>query len=124
MSKPAAQGVVDGRLAPCPDAPHCVCSDGPESAAAIAPLTFDDDPATAFARARAAVSGIGGVVVEATDDYLHATFTSTVFRFVDDLELRLDPAGVIQVRSSSRVGYYDFGANRARVEKLRRAFGA
>ena len=43
-----------------------------------------------------------------------------MLRFVDDVEFNLRPeAGIIAVRSASRVGYYDFGANRSRVEKLR-----
>ncbi|MGD9241474.1 MAG: DUF1499 domain-containing protein, partial [Desulfobacterales bacterium] len=29
---------------------------------------------------------------------------------------------IIHVRSASRTGYYDFGANRRRVERLRSAF--
>jgi uncharacterized protein (DUF1499 family) len=28
----------------------------------------------------------------------------------------------VHVRSSSRVGYYDFGVNRARVDAIRRAY--
>ena len=41
-------------------------------------------------------------------------------RFVDDLELTFDEkAGVLHVRSASRLGRRDFGVNRARVEALR-----
>ncbi len=57
------------------------------------------------------------------DRYLWATFRSRVFRFVDDLELRLDEAGgVIHVRSAARLGYADFGVNRKRVVALRNRF--
>lgn len=56
--------------------------------------------------------------------YLWATFSTRIFRFIDDLELRLDEEnGVMHVRSSSRVGYSDMGANRRRVEDLRLRFG-
>ena len=59
-------------------------------------------------------------IVEKTDTYLHAAFKSRVFRFVDDLELLLDPAtGIVAVRSASRTGYSDLGVNRRRVEALR-----
>jgi len=45
------------------------------------------------------------------------------FRFVDDIELRLEEdEGVVQVRSASRVGRSDFGVNRKRVERLRAGF--
>ena len=48
---------------------------------------------------------------------------SARFRFVDDLEFYLDRLEKkIHVRSASRVGKYDFGANRRRVEAIRRAF--
>jgi uncharacterized protein (DUF1499 family) len=44
-----------------------------------------------------------------------------ILRYVDDLELLADiEQGVIQVRSASRVGTWDLGVNRRRVESLRR----
>lgn len=52
--------------------------------------------------------------------WLRAECRSLVFRFVDDLWLRLDAgSGVIDVKSASRVGYSDLGVNRRRVERLR-----
>ena len=47
-----------------------------------------------------------------------AEFTSSTFKFVDDLEFRLAEEGV-HVRSASRVGYSDRGVNLVRVETLR-----
>jgi uncharacterized protein (DUF1499 family) len=59
-------------------------------------------------------------VITATQTYLHAEFRSAVFRFVDDLEFLADEsAGVIHVRSASRVGTSDLGVNRRRVETIR-----
>jgi uncharacterized protein (DUF1499 family) len=55
--------------------------------------------------------------------YIHAECTSWLFRFTDDVEFALDDAQkIIQVRSASRVGYSDLGANRKRVETIRRLF--
>jgi len=55
--------------------------------------------------------------------YLHVEFRSTLFRFVDDVEFVIDePQGLIHIRSASRVGYSDLGANRKRMEKIRLAF--
>jgi uncharacterized protein (DUF1499 family) len=60
------------------------------------------------------------VIVDETEDTLHAEATSLVFRFVDDINVILDAdAGLIHIRSASRVGYGDFGVNRKRVEVLR-----
>ncbi len=55
--------------------------------------------------------------------YWHVEFRSRVFRFVDDVEFLFGPAGrQIHVRSASRVGYSDFGANRRRIEEIRALF--
>ncbi len=59
-------------------------------------------------------------MVEVTDHYVHAKFTSRFFRFVDDVEFCIDDdLRIIHVRSSSRVGYFDFGVNRRRIEQIR-----
>ena len=68
------------------------------------------------------IRDMGGVIREQREDYLAATFTSSIFRYVDDLEIRVDvAAGQIHLRSASRVGRSDLGANRARVERLKAA---
>lgn len=60
-------------------------------------------------------------VVTLTEDYLHAECRSALFRFIDDLELELRAHdNRIAVRSASRLGYWDMGVNRKRVEHLRR----
>ena len=60
-------------------------------------------------------------VITVSDSYLHAEFTSAVFRFIDDLEFLVDDtAKVIHVRSASRLGTSDLGVNRKRVEEIRR----
>jgi len=46
-------------------------------------------------------------------------------RYVDDTEFWFDPgAGVVQVRSASRVGSSDLGVNRARIEAIRARLAA
>jgi uncharacterized protein (DUF1499 family) len=53
-------------------------------------------------------------------EYIYAEFHSRIWHFVDDVEFLLDePAGVIEVRSASRLGRKDFGVNRARIESIR-----
>lgn len=62
-------------------------------------------------------------MVKVTDYYVHAKFTSKYFRFIDDVEFCIDDElRIINVRSSSRVGYYDFGVNRRRIERIRSKF--
>jgi uncharacterized protein (DUF1499 family) len=89
------------------------------------PLGFAGSPEAAWLNLRQAVQDIGGEIAEDNGDYLWATFTTKVFRFVDDLECRMDTTRhVIHVRSASRIGHWDFGVNRRRVERLRLRFSA
>ena len=74
-----------------------------------------------MARLAQIVEGMAGArIVERRSDYLYVQFTTKLMRFVDDTEFWFDPAaGVIHVRSASRVGSNDFGVNRARIEAIR-----
>ncbi len=124
-SSGAAPGLVDNRLARCPDTPNCVCSEYPDdSAHFIKPIALSGtDPSDALENARAVISALGGKIQSDAENYLAATFTSSLFRFVDDLEIRLDAIQrVLHVRSASRVGRSDLGANRRRVETIRSRF--
>jgi uncharacterized protein (DUF1499 family) len=63
-------------------------------------------------------------IVQQEPGYIYAQCTTALLKFTDDIEFYLDkPAGVIQVRSASRVGRKDFSVNRARVEQIRKALG-
>jgi uncharacterized protein (DUF1499 family) len=59
-------------------------------------------------------------LLEQGDGYLHATASSALFGFVDDLELYADASrGVLQARSVSRLGDSDLGVNEKRLSALR-----
>lgn len=118
---PDTLGIRDGALAPCPDRPNCVSSRATDARHAIAPLAFRGDATTAWRRLAAEIRGMPGTrIVRDDGDYLHAEFSSATLGFVDDVELALDaPARLIHVRSAARLGRYDFGVNRARIEALR-----
>ncbi len=112
------------RLSPCPDSPNCVSSQADNTGQQIQPFPFTADAARTLSALRSIVEQLPGVrVVETEPDYFRAEFTSRILRFVDDLEFLLDPeAQVIHVRSASRTGYWDFGANRKRVEQIRKTY--
>ena len=118
---PDTLGLRDGALAPCPDRPNCVSSRATDARHAVAPLGIRGDATAAWRRLAAAIGGMPGARVVRDDGaYLHAEFSSATLGFVDDVELALDAAArVIHVRSAARLGRYDFGVNRARVEALR-----
>ena len=123
--RPGNLGARDGRLADCPASPNCVSSQSPDEAHRIAPLPFSGSPAAAMARLAAIVGSLPrATVITSTETYLHAEFRSAVFRFVDDAEFLLDEGrSVVQIRSASRLGSYDFGANRRRTEAIRARWG-
>ncbi len=129
---PTDLGVREGRLKPPSPTPNSVSSQsdlwpGPRSAdARIDPIALRGDAASTLARLRSVVESMpGATVVESRPDYLYVQFTTSLMKFVDDTEFWFDPAArVIQVRSASRVGRKDFGANRARIEALRERLAA
>ena len=63
---------------------------------------------------------MGGSIQAENDNYLAATFTSSVFRFVDDLEIRFDADRImIHMRSASRVAYSNRSINKKRIERVK-----
>lgn len=125
MSKPASElGVTDGKLAACPNKPNCVLSQLSEGDHAIEPLRFEDDAGAAWKRLRQVVDSLPRTkVVSEEDGYLYCEFRTAIMRYVDDVEFLLDAKnGKIDFRSASRIGYSDMGANRKRMESIRRKF--
>lgn len=115
-----------GRLAPCPRSPNCLSSqaDPADRTHHVEPLPLHGDPATASQRvaeaARQVAGARAGVII---GDQVRIEFTTRSRLFTDDVDLVVDrDAGVVHVRSSSRLGYGDFGTNRWRVEAIRAAW--
>ena len=117
-------GIKNGGLSPCPQSPNCVSTQSPDEDHYIEPIKYSGTLTHARARLAAVIHSMKrSRIVDVQDDYIHAEFRSAVFRFVDDVEFYFpsnDP--IIQVRSASRVGYYDFGVNRRRIETIRHEF--
>ena len=112
----------DGMLSRCPDMPNCVCSCFPDDKKHyIKPVKMRPDK-TEKARKiiEKLVSDRPGANIEKLEErYIHVTFTSKLFKFVDDVEFLLQPEnGLIQIRSASRLGSWDFGANAKRVKQI------
>lgn len=122
--RPAHLGVQNGRLAPCKRTPNCVSSqaDFADAEHYVAPIEYRGS----MQELRRAVESLpGATVITERENYLYAECRTRLMRFVDDLELAYDAAaGLVHVRSASRLGRRDFGVNRARVEELRRLIRA
>ncbi len=90
----------------------------------LEPIRVSSPPEQTLESVAAAASDLGWEVI-ARDDAsgrLEATDTTGVFRFVDDIVVRVRPDGagsVVDVRSTSRVGQSDLGANAERIRALR-----
>ena len=111
---------IDGHLNPCPDTPNCVNSEQVHGKASIDPLQVSGSLIKSWQVLQQAVQEEGGKIEMVNETFLHATFRSRIFRFVDDVTCRLDQKNqLIHISSASRVGYSDLGANRKRVERIR-----
>ena len=109
------------KLSPCPDSPNCVSSQSRDKAHFIEPLLYTGNLADARQKLIKVMENAKRVHLAKVDmNYIHAEFRSSIFRFVDDVEFLFPPdKNFIHVRSASRKGYYDLGANRRRVEQIR-----
>lgn len=115
---------ADGQFTPCSSAPHCVSSQAPEdSDRHVSPFTYTTSTSVARSALIATLSRAKSAkLVTRKPQFVHATFTSTL-GFVDDVTFLIQPNDQrIDVKSSSRIGYYDFGVNRNRVTRLHKAF--
>jgi len=130
---PGDLGPHDGRLKPPSMRPNSVSSQAGlypnhpmRDYARIEPFALLRSGPATIERIRRIVEGMPGAkVVQSTSGYLHVEFATPTLRLVDDAEFWFDPkAGVIQVRSASRLPRRDFGANRARLETIRQALDA
>ena len=119
-------GIDSSGLRGCPKSPNCVSSEAKDEQHAIESFRLKGNPKASWPLIRDEIVSIPGwTIVTATGNYIHVECKSRIFRFVDDLELYFNSSnGIISIRSASRVGYSDFGANRRRVERLRRALSA
>ena len=115
-TRPNDLGVNNGKLKACPGSPNCVNSQSDDPQSKIAPL-----PGVAISKIKEVVQDMERTkIVEETDNYLYAEFTSKLMGYVDDVEFYLDnSANVVHVRSASRLGQSDLGVNRKRVEEIR-----
>jgi uncharacterized protein (DUF1499 family) len=122
--KPEGLGVVDGRLAPCPDSPNCVSTRAVDPEHRIDPIPFDGTTEQAVSQLKKAIATIPRMrIVNEQDGYIRAEATSRIFRFIDDVEFLISgDEKLIHARSASRVGHSDLGVNRDRIERIRQAF--
>ncbi|MEP3891146.1 MAG: DUF1499 domain-containing protein [Hellea sp.] len=100
-----------------------------EAYADIRPLILSDAPDVVFGQAKAAAKQMGWDIKSENVDsgVLEATDTTFWYGFKDDVVIRVRPSEgggtVLDVRSISRVGRSDIGANAARIRKFLKLMG-
>jgi uncharacterized protein (DUF1499 family) len=109
---------------------------GPEVEAAqhaayprIQPMLVDLEPEQAYRMSLRIAKDLGWRIVDSTppnlrgeaEAHIDAADRTLFFNFVDDIAIRIRAAGAktqIDVRSASRIGRHDFGANAKRVQRF------
>jgi uncharacterized protein (DUF1499 family) len=90
----------------------------------LAPIQVATAPDETFRRARQVAQLLGWTITRADPaaGAIEAYDVTRVFRFVDDVVIRIRPAAagsVVDLRSNSRVGLGDLGANAVRIRAFR-----
>ncbi|MDP5274133.1 DUF1499 domain-containing protein [Chengkuizengella axinellae] len=117
-------GVKDGKLADCPSSPNCVSTQTEDESKKMEPIPYTISDDQAIGKITKVVNEMPRTkIVTQTNNYLHVTFTTRLFRFVDDVEFYFDKKEkVIHYRSASRTGYSDLGVNQKRMVEISKRF--
>ena len=127
---PSDLGVKQGRLKAPSLNPNSVSSQADlypdhlqRQYAQIAPLSLRSDGPSSMTKLAGVMQGMKGTkVIASAPDYVYAQVTTPLMKYVDDVEFWLNPStNAIEVRSASRIGRSDLGANRKRIEAVRAA---
>jgi len=134
-SNSVATGIVvddtgSRNLGDCPGTPNCQSSSASRASQRVEPIAFKGDASTIIQKTAAlltdSTAGLTGVAVQTKHDgYLHATVRSGIMGYTDDVEILVDSEEqTLLVRSASRLGKSDLGANKKRVDLIRQMITA
>ena len=116
-------GLSNNKLSSCPNSPNCINSEfNKDTLHFIDSLPYQNKTiAEVTLLIRHAIQKTGGHITDINSNYIAATYTSKLFRYVDDLEIRIDSEQkVMHFRSASRVGRSDFGVNIKRIQLIQK----
>jgi uncharacterized protein (DUF1499 family) len=113
------QAHSESLLPPCRSSPNCISSKATDRHR-IEPLAIRGNPGACFDRLRSVLGNRKDTTIIAADDSHIRVEFRTFLGFVYDGLFILDvPNGQIQVRSAARLGNWDTGENRRRMEEIR-----
>ncbi|MEC9284094.1 MAG: DUF1499 domain-containing protein [Bdellovibrionota bacterium] len=120
--RPENLGLKNNQLSPCPDKPNCVSSYESSEEHKIAPfqLSGDRDKDLSTVKETIASNFENAKLIKEEENYLYYEFTSSLMRYVDDVEFYWTEGGKVHLRSASRLGHSDLGVNSERIETIRK----
>jgi len=117
-------GVTNAKFSPCSQKPNSVSTQTTQDIKKVDPLAFNGTLEETYELILKSLKGLKkNDIVTKESNYLHVTFTSKLFKFVDDVEFYFDEkAKLIHFKSASRVGYSDMGVNKKRYLKFKETY--
>ena len=119
-------GMTGNKFHKCPKKPICVSTQASEDDEKhyISPIKLTTSVQEAMSKIISIINTLKRTkILEETENYLRVQFTTALFRFKDDVEFFIDEKEkLIHFRSQSRIGGYDWNANRNRMEKIRELY--
>jgi len=120
-------GLINQKLSSCPNTPNCINSEFKnDSAHFVEAMPYKNKSVDEVIQIlENVIQKSGGHISAKNNNYIAATYTSKLFRYVDDFEIRVDEEDKnIHFRSASRVGRSDFGANIKRIDLIKKELRA
>lgn len=124
-STSVATGIISNNgqstLGDCPDMPNCYGSEASRAEQTVTRMALTNPASDAINTLATIVSSQPGTQIVTQDErYLHATFSTRIMGYTDDVEFLIsDDQQSVQMRSASRIGKSDLGANAKRLTLLR-----
>jgi len=107
-------------LSGCEDLLNCTASTATNARNRTEPFAYSGPANELMEKLSTLINTLPGASVLTSEPrYLHATFKTRLLGYTDDLEMVLDENDQLHIRSASRIGKSDLGANRKRIEALR-----
>jgi len=118
----SAPGLILDLLSKCPPTPNCICSEfKSDNLHFIDPILYSKEQSDiVIQKIKTTLQALNGKIISENETYIAAIFTSDIFGFVDDFEIRIDEdQQKIHIRSASRVGRGDMDANKKRATEFK-----
>ena len=119
-----APALINNQLSKCPDTKNCCNTEFKEQSSHYVPaIKIVNKTKVPISILKTIIQNMNGEIKIEKDNYLSAIFSSSIFGFIDDLEIRIDRENnLIHLRSASRVGRSDLGVNKKRILLIKKQY--